>query len=66
VPDCGRSRHLDRGKKARRVVASPSMFLRMLLHIVEDFHLKLGKVMEGSTISIGEEAKKVKTIGNTD
>lgn len=40
------------------------MFLRMFLHIVEDFHLELGKVIEGSTISIGGEEKKIKTISN--
>jgi len=57
---CSSLKHLERGKKARRAIASPSMFLRMMLHIVEDFHLELGKVIEGSTISIGGEAKKVK------
>lgn len=36
------------------------MCLRMFLNIIEDFHLELGKVIEGSTISIGGERKKMK------
>lgn len=61
---CSYLKHLERGKKKRRAIASPSMFLRMKLHIVEAFHLKLGKVIKGSTISIEGEEKKIKIISN--
>lgn len=37
----------------------------MFLKIIEDFHLDLGKYLDGSTISIGGEQKK-KIIANTD
>nr|AJG39096.1 PB1 [Wuhan Mothfly Virus] len=53
-------KHKERGKKDRRAIASPNMFLRMFLYIIEEFHLQLGKEIKGSTISIGGEEKKAK------
>nr|QED21504.1 PB1 [Lestrade virus] len=50
----------ERAHQKRRAIASPNMILRMFLAIIEEFHLELGKVTEGSTISIGGEAKKQK------
>lgn len=57
---CSYIKHGERGKKDRRAIASASIPLRMLLYIVEEFHLSLGKVVPGSTISIGGEEKKMK------
>jgi hypothetical protein len=51
---------LERAKLDRRAIASPNMILRMFLAIIEEFHLELGNVIEGSTISIGGEKKKQK------
>nr|AJG39095.1 PB1 [Wuhan Mosquito Virus 7] len=59
---CSYIKHAERGKMDRRAIASPSIPLRMLLKIVEEFHLKLGKKIPGSTISIGGEEKKRKII----
>nr|DBA44332.1 TPA_asm: polymerase PB1 [Cotesiavirus orthomyxi] len=50
----------ERGKVTRRAIASPNMAMRSLLRIIEDVHLELGKMIEGSTISIGGEEKKRK------
>lgn len=55
-------KHKERGKKDRRAIASPGMILRMYLYVIEEFHLELGKVLPGSTISIGGERKKAKII----
>lgn len=38
----------------------------MPFRITEKFHLELGKLIEGSTISIGAEEKKVKINKNLD
>lgn len=46
-------KHKERGKKDRRAIASPGMFMRKPLQIVEAFHLQLSKQIPGSTISIG-------------
>lgn len=56
----GYLKSMERAHKDRRAIASPNMFLRMFLNIIEDFHLELGKVIEGSTISIRGERKKMK------
>nr|UQS95347.1 MAG: PB1 [Byreldi virus] len=55
----GERAHLD-----RRAIASPNCILRAFFFVIEHFHLELGKLIEGSTISIGGEQKKVK-IANT-
>lgn len=57
-------KHKERGKKDRRAIASANMIMRMFLHIIESFHLELGKVLDGSTISIGGEEKKAKITTN--
>lgn len=54
---CSYIKHGERAKLQRRAIASPNMIKRMLLKIIEQFHLDSGKVIEGSTISIGEEKK---------
>nr|QMP82355.1 polymerase PB1 [Dermapteran orthomyxo-related virus OKIAV170] len=53
-------KHKERGKKDRRAIASANMFLRVYLFFIEEFHLKLSKILPGSTISIGGEEKKAK------
>lgn len=63
---CGYIKHGERAKLNRRAIASPNIIKRMFLKIIEDFHLELGKVLAGSTISIGGEEKKKKIIANTD
>jgi hypothetical protein len=55
---CSYIKHGERGKLQRRAIASANMILRMFLFIVEDFHLKLSKLMPGSTIGVGGEKKK--------
>lgn len=55
---CSYIKHGERGKLQRRAIASANMILRMFLMIVEEFHLQLSKLMEGSTIGIGGEEKK--------
>lgn len=57
-------KHKERGKKDRRAIASGTPFLRMLLYVVELFHLELSKQIPGSTISIGGEEKKAKILNN--
>lgn len=57
---CSYIKHGERGKKDRRAIASANIPLRMLLYIIEAFHLELGKIIPGSTISIGGEEKKMK------
>nr|DBA44339.1 TPA_asm: polymerase PB1 [Diachasmavirus orthomyxi] len=54
----------ERGKLEKRAIASPNMFFRALLKIVEDMHLELGKKIPGSTISIGGDEKKRKITMN--
>uniref|UniRef100_A0AAT9JFP7 RNA-directed RNA polymerase catalytic subunit n=1 Tax=Cryptocercus meridianus orthomyxovirus 1 TaxID=3133492 RepID=A0AAT9JFP7_9ORTO len=60
---CGYNKSGERAHLKRRAIASPSIGMRAFLYIVEDFHLKLGKKIEGSTISIGGDEKKMKIIG---
>lgn len=55
---CGYLKLGERGKKNKRAIASPNMFLRVYLEIIEAVHLELGKVIESSTISIGGDEKK--------
>lgn len=67
--NCARSfasyiKHKERGKLNRRAIASANMILRMFLYLIEEFHLELGRYIEGSTISIGGEEKKAKIINN--
>lgn len=63
---CGYIKHGERAKLERRAIASPNIIKRMFLLIIEDFHLKLGKALPGSTISIGGEEKKLKIITDLD
>uniref|UniRef100_A0A8D8ZDC7 RNA-directed RNA polymerase catalytic subunit n=2 Tax=Cacopsylla melanoneura TaxID=428564 RepID=A0A8D8ZDC7_9HEMI len=57
---CSYIKHGERAKLKRRAIASANIILRMYLYIIEEFHLKLGKRIAGSTISIGGEEKKRK------
>nr|AYP67573.1 PB1 [Old quarry swamp virus] len=57
---CSYLKHKERGKKEGRAIASSNMILRMFLHLIEEFHLALGRELQGSTISIGGEEKKAK------
>jgi hypothetical protein len=57
-------KHKERGKLERRATASANMGLRMFLHIIKEFHLALGKEINGSTISRGGEEKKTKILNN--
>lgn len=57
---CSYIKHAERAHLKRRAIASPSIPLRAMFLVVEDFHLKLGKLIPGSTISIGGEEKKRK------
>nr|QPL15381.1 polymerase PB1 [Hymenopteran orthomyxo-related virus OKIAV174] len=57
-------KHKERGKLNRRAIASANVVLRMFLYIIEEFHLELGKYIQGSTISVGGEEKKAKIINN--
>nr|AJG39090.1 PB1 [Wuhan Louse Fly Virus 4] len=59
---CGYNKSGERAHLKRRAIASPSIPMRAFLYIVEDFHLKLGKRIKGSTISIGGDEKKMKII----
>lgn len=63
---CGYIKHGERAKMERRVIASPNIIKRMFLKIIEDFHLALGKDIDGSTISIGGDEKKKKILINLD
>lgn len=49
---CSYINYGERGKLTRRAIASPNVVLRMHLHIIEEFHLKLSKDKKGSTIAI--------------
>ncbi|UPT53756.1 MAG: polymerase PB1 [Bactrocera correcta orthomyxo-like virus isolate Bz] len=57
---CSYLKHKERGKKDRRAIASGNIFLRLLLKIVEEFHLHLSKNVSGNTIGIGGDQKKAK------
>lgn len=59
---CSYIKHAERGKKDRRAIASGSMAMRAHLKVIEEFHLRLSKLVPGSTISIGGEEKKKKII----
>lgn len=59
---CSHIKHGERGKMERRAIASANPILRMFLHIIESFHLELGKYLPGSTISIGGDEKRRKMI----
>nr|AJG39089.1 PB1 [Wuhan Louse Fly Virus 3] len=59
---CGYNKSGERAHLKRRAIASPSIPMRAFLYIVEDFHLRLGKRIKGSTISIGGDEKKMKII----
>nr|UQS95353.1 MAG: PB1 [Byreska virus] len=59
---CTYIKHSERGHLKRRAIASPNIVKRAFLKIIEDVHLELGKLIDGSTISIGGEEKKVKII----
>lgn len=63
---CSYLKHGERAHLKRRAIASPSIPNRCLLLIAEELHLKLGKVVTGSTISIGGEEKKMKIIETMD
>nr|AQU42764.1 PB1 [Whidbey virus] len=65
IMDMGRSfcsyiKHGERAHLDRRAIASTGIFQRALFLVLEEFHLALGKVIRGSTISIGGELKKIK------
>nr|UGO48657.1 MAG: polymerase PB1 [Palmetto orthomyxo-like virus] len=65
IMDAGRSfcsylKHGERAHLNRRAIASTGIFQRALFLVLEEFHLALGKVIRGSTISIGGELKKIK------
>uniref|UniRef100_W8CDN0 RNA-directed RNA polymerase catalytic subunit n=1 Tax=Ceratitis capitata TaxID=7213 RepID=W8CDN0_CERCA len=57
---CSYIKHKERGKKDRRAIASGNIILRTLLKIIEEFHLRLSKKVEGNTIGIGGDQKKSK------
>nr|QIJ70032.1 PB1 [Splett orthomyxo-like virus] len=59
---CGYNKHGERAHLERRAISSPPMGFRAFQLIIEDFHLKLGKRIKGSTISIGGDEKKMKII----
>nr|QEM39320.1 PB1 [Guadeloupe mosquito quaranja-like virus 3] len=59
---CTYLKHGERAHLKRRAIASPNIIKRAFLFIIESVHLALGKVIEGSTISIGGEEKKDKII----
>lgn len=59
---CSYIKHGERGKMDRRAIASANPILRMFLHIMESFHLELGKHLPGLTISIGNDEKRRKMI----
>ncbi len=63
---CSYIKHGERGRLKHRAIASASVINSMFTHITEEFHLKLGKVLLGSTISIrGEEKMKIMSLLNT-
>lgn len=51
-------KHGERAKLQRRAFASPNMVKRMMFKIIEQFHLVLGKIIDGSTISMGGGEKR--------
>lgn len=59
---CSYIKHIERAHLHRRAIASPNIALRAMFLIIEKVHLRLGKRIEGSTISIGSEEKKIKNM----
>lgn len=59
---CTYIKHGERSHLERRAIASPNIIKRAFLSIIEEVHGRWGKVIEGSTISIGGEEKKNKII----
>lgn len=57
---CSYIKHGERGKLKRRAIDSPNIILRAYFNIIEYFHLELGKLLPGTTISIGGDEKKQK------
>lgn len=55
---CSYIKHGERAKLNRRAIASANPILRMFLYAIEEFHLRLSKLMVGSTIGVGGEEKK--------
>nr|UMO75717.1 MAG: polymerase PB1 [Xinjiang sediment orthomyxo-like virus 5] len=59
---CSYIKHNERSHLKRRAIASPSIPLRAMFLIVEEFHLAISKLTPGATISIGGDEKKRKII----
>nr|QPZ88434.1 putative polymerase PB1 [Soybean thrips quaranja-like virus 2] len=57
---CSYLKSKERSKLKRRAICSANMILRMYFEIIERFHLSLGKVIRGSTISKGGVDKQNK------
>lgn len=55
---CSYIKHGERAKLNIRAIASANPILRMFLYAIEEFHLRLSKLMMGSTIGVGGEEKK--------
>lgn len=56
---CSYIKHGERAKLNRRAIASANPILRMFLYAIEEFHLRLSKLMLGSTIGVGGEEKNI-------
>lgn len=52
---CAYLKNEEHGKLTTRAIVSANTLLRMPFTIIEKLHLELGKIIEGSTISIGGE-----------
>lgn len=63
---CTYIKHGERSHLERRAIASPNIIKRAFLSIIEEVHGRLGKLVEGSTISIGGEEKKNKIISTVE
>lgn len=50
----------ERGKLIIRAIFSANILLRMPFRIIEEFHLNLGKKINGSTISVMVKKRKLK------
>lgn len=61
---CPYIKYEERGKLKKRAIVSANIVMRMFLLITEEFHLELGKLIPGSTISVGGEEKKMKIVTN--
>lgn len=55
---CSYIKHGERAKLNRRAIASANPILRMFLYAIGEFHLRLSKLMVGSTNGVGGEEKK--------